>query len=205
LSTQVGKIEEIIINEAKEKAENIIVKAREEAKKVLGKAEQEAKREAEEIISKKKTDAEAQARRILSEAKLEARLKILNAKEQLISEAFDKALEKLKEFSQSAQYKTALENLIKDAAIIIRGGDLEVLLPENTNVDLDLSKIAKEVEEQTGVKTSLNISKERIRSIGGVIVRSKDRLLTVDNTFEARLERLREQLRVNVANLLFKT
>ena len=205
MSTQVGKIEEIIINEAKEKAENIIVKAREEAKKVLGKAEQEAKREAEEIISKKKTDAEAQARRILSEAKLEARLKILNAKEQLISEAFDKALEKLKEFSQSAQYKTALENLIKDAAIIIRGGDLEVLLPENTNVNIDLSKIAKEVEEQTGVKTSLNISKERIRSIGGVIVRSKDRLLTVDNTFEARLERLREQLRVNVANLLFKT
>ena len=205
MSTQVGKIEEIIINEAKEKAENIIVKAREEAKKVLGKAEQEAKREAEEIISKKKTDAEAQARRILSEAKLEARLKILNAKEQLISEAFDKALEKLKEFSQSAQYKTALENLIKDAAIIIRGGDLEVLLPENTNVNIDLSKIAKKIEEQTGIKTSLNISKERIRSIGGVIVRSKDRLLTVDNTFEARLERLREQLRVNVANLLFKT
>jgi len=205
LSTQVEKIEEIIINEAKEKAENIIVKAREEAKKVLDKAEQEAKREAEEIISKKKTDAEAQARRILSEAKLEARLKILNVKEQLISEAFDKALDKLKEFTQSAQYKSALENLIKDAAIIIRGGDLEVLLPENTNVDLDLSKIAKEVEEQTGVKTSLNISKERIRSIGGVIVRSKDRLLTVDNTFEARLERLREQLRVNVANLLFKT
>lgn len=205
MSTQVEKIEEIIINEAKEKAENIIVKAREEAKKVLDKAEQEAKREAEEIISKKKTDAEAQARRILSEAKLEARLKILNVKEQLISEAFDKALDKLKEFTQSAQYKSALENLIKDAAIIIRGGDLEVLLPENTNVDLDLSKIAKEVEEQTGVKTSLNISKERIRSIGGVIVRSKDRLLTVDNTFEARLERLREQLRVNVANLLFKT
>ncbi|MHA1832546.1 MAG: V-type ATP synthase subunit E family protein [Candidatus Baldrarchaeia archaeon] len=41
--------------------------------------------------------------------------------------------------------------------------------------------------------------------MGGVIVRSKDQLLTVDNTFEARLERLREQLRVNIANLLFKT
>ncbi len=205
MNERVEKIEEIIINEAKGKAENIIAKAKEEAKKILDEAEQEAKKEAEEIINKKKADAEAQARRILSEAKLEARLKILNAKEQLISEAFDTAIEKLKEFSQSTQYKTALENLIKDAAIIIRGGDLEVLLPENTNVNLDLSKIAKEVENQTGVKTSLSISNETIRSIGGVIVRSKDQFLTVDNTFEARLERLREQLRVNVANLLFKT
>ena len=205
MSEQVEKIEEIIINEAKEKAENIIAKAKEKAKKVLDEAKREAEKEAEEIINKRKTEAEAEARRILSEAKLEARLKILNAKEQLISEAFDEAIKNLKEFSQSTQYKNALENLIKDAAIIMGGGDLEVLLPENTNVDLDLSKIAKEVGNQTGVKTSLSISKERIRSIGGVIVRSKDRLLTVDNTFEARLERLREQLRVNVANLLFKT
>jgi len=205
LSEQVEKIEEIIINEAKEKAENIIAKAKEKAKKVLDEAKREAEKEAEEIINKRKTEAEAEARRILSEAKLEARLKILNAKEQLISEAFDEAIKNLKEFSQSTQYKNALEDLIKDAAIIMGGGDLEVLLPENTNVDLDLSKIAKEVGNQTGVKTSLSISKERIRSIGGVIVRSKDRLLTVDNTFEARLERLREQLRVNVANLLFKT
>ena len=205
MSEQVEKIEEIIINEAKEKAENIIAKAKEKAKKVLDEAKREAEKEAEEIINKRKTEAEAEARRILSEAKLEARLKILNAKEQLISEAFDEAIKNLKEFSQSTQYKNALEDLIKDAAIIMGGGDLEVLLPENTNVDLDLSKIAKEVGNQTGVKTSLSISKERIRSIGGVIVRSKDRLLTVDNTFEARLERLREQLRVNVANLLFKT
>jgi len=205
LSGDVEKIEEIIIKEAKEKAENITAKAKEQAKKVLNEAKQEAEKAAEEIITKKKAEAESQARRILSEAKLEARLKILNAKEQLISEVFDEAVKRLKEFSQSTQYKITLENLIKDAAMIIGGGDLEILLPENTNVNLDLTKIAREVEEQTGRTTSFTVSKNRIKSIGGVIVRSKDQLLTVDNTFEARFERLREQLRVNVANLLFKT
>ncbi len=205
MSERVEKIEEIIIKEAKEKAENITAKAKEKAKEVLNKAQQEAEKAAKEIIDRKRAEAESQARRILSEAKLEARLKILNAKEQLISEVFDEAVKRLKGFSQSTQYKAALENLIKDAAMIIGGGDLEVLLPENTNVNLDLAKIAREVEERTGRPTSFTISKNRVRSIGGVIVRSKDQLFTVDNTFEARFERLRAQLRVNVASLLFKT
>lgn len=205
MSADVEKIQKIIIKDAKEKAEGIVSKAREKAQKILDEAKEEAKKEAEEIINKKKAEAESQARRILSEAKLEARLKILNAKEQLISEVFEEAIKRLKEFSQSTQYKTALENLIKDAAMIIGGGELEILFPENTNVDLDLTRISSEVEKQTRKSTSFTISKDRIKSIGGVIVRSKDQLLTVDNTFEARLERLREQLRVNIANLLFKT
>jgi len=205
LSGQVEKIEEIIINEAKAKAEEIIAKAKEKIQKLLDDAKKEAEKEVNDIINKQKADAEAQARRILSEARLEARLKLLNAKEDIISDVFNEALERLKEFAQSPNYKQTLENLIKDAALIIGGGNLEVLLPENTNIKPDLSKIAKEIEKQTGTTTSLVISKDKVKSIGGVMVRSKDLSFTVDNTFEARLERMREQLRVSIANILFKT
>jgi len=82
---------------------------------------------------------------------------------------------------------------------------LEGLLPENTNIELNLSKIAKEVEKQTRITTSIVISKNKVKSIGGAIVRSLDQSFTVDNTFEVRLERVWEQLRVNVANVLLKT
>jgi len=205
LSGQVEKIEEIIINEAKAKAEEIIAKAKEKIQKLLDDAKKEAEKEVNDIINKQKADAEAHARRILSEARLEARLKLLNAKEDIISDVFNEALERLKEFAQSPNYKETLENLIKDAALIIGGGNLEVLLPENTNIKPDLSKIAKEIEKQTGTTISLVISKDKVKSIGGVMVRSKDLSFTVDNTFEARLERMREQLRVGVANILFKT
>lgn len=205
MGEQIEKIEEIIINEAKAKAEEIITKAKEKAQKILDEAKREAEKEVNEIISRRKVDAEARARRIISEARLEARLKLLNAKEEVISNAFDTALERLKEFCQTPEYKEVLENLIKDAAITIGGGNLEVLLSENTNIEPDLSKIAKEVEKQTGTATSIVISKDKVKSIGGAIVRSLDQSFTVDNTFEARLERVREQLRVSVANVLFKT
>lgn len=82
---------------------------------------------------------------------------------------------------------------------------MEGLLPENTNIELNLSKIAKEVEKQTRITTSIVISKNKVKSIGGAIVRSLDQSFTVDNTFEVRLERVWEQLRVNVANVLLKT
>ena len=205
MGEQIEKIEEIIINEAKAKAEEIITKAKEKAQKILDEAKREAEKEVNEIINRRKVDAEARARRIISEARLEARLKLLNAKEEVISNAFDTALERLKEFCQTPEYKEVLENLIKDAAITIGGGNLEVLLSENTNIEPDLSKIAKEVEKQTGTATSIVISKDKVKSIGGAIVRSLDQSFTVDNTFEARLERVREQLRVSVANVLFKT
>ena len=205
MGEQIEKIEEIIINEAKAKAEEIITKAKEKAQKILDEAKREAEKEVNEIINRRKVDAEARARRIISEARLEARLKLLNAKEEVISNAFDTALERLKEFCQTPEYKEVLENLIKDAAITIGGGNLEVLLSENTNIEPGLSKIAKEVEKQTGTATSIVISKDKVKSIGGAIVRSLDQSFTVDNTFEARLERVREQLRVRVANVLFKT
>lgn len=205
LGEQIEKIEEIIINEAKAKAEEIITKAKEKAQKILDEAKREAEKEANEIINRRKADAEARARRIMSEARLEARLKLLNAKEEVISNVFDTALERLKEFCQTPEYKEVLENLIKDAAITIGGGNLEVLLSENTNIEPDLSKIAKEVEKQTGTATSIVLSKDKVKSIGGAIVRSLDQSFTLDNTFEARLERVREQLRVSVANVLFKT
>ena len=203
MSQPAERIEELVLSDAKERAEKVLSEAEKKAKSIVEEARREAEKEAEAIISKKKTEAKAYARRILSEARLKAKLKVLNAKEQLVSEIFDEALKKLKELAQSPTYKDVLESLIRDAAITIGGGDLEILLPSDTNVVLDLDRIAKEAEAETGNKTSLTISDERIKSVGGVIVRSKDKLLTVDNTFESRLERLRERLRVSVANILF--
>ncbi|MCD6164065.1 MAG: hypothetical protein J7J30_01310 [Candidatus Odinarchaeota archaeon] len=125
-------------------------------------------------------------------------------RKEVISNVFDTTL-KVKGILSNPKYKKILENLIKGAAITIGGGNLEGLLPENTNIELNLSKIAKEVEKQTRITTSIVISKNKVKSIGGAIVRSLDQSFTVDNTFEVRLERAWEQLRVNVANVLLKT
>ena len=46
------------------------------------------------------------------------------------------------------------------------------------------------------------VSEKTLSSIGGIVLATPDRAIRFDNTFEARLERLRPQLRKEVAGLL---
>ncbi len=55
-----------------------------------------------------------------------------------------------------------------------------------------------------GVEIDLALSEERIRSVGGVIVRRKDGKIVVDNTLEQRLGRFSTNVREDIVKELFK-
>jgi vacuolar-type H+-ATPase subunit E/Vma4 len=50
----------------------------------------------------------------------------------------------------------------------------------------------------------VKISKDTVRSSGGVIVRAENGAKWIDNTFEARIERLESKVRDQVASILFE-
>jgi V/A-type H+-transporting ATPase subunit E len=53
-----------------------------------------------------------------------------------------------------------------------------------------------------GGKAKISLSEEPIATIGGIILTSPDGSVRFDNTFEARLERMRPDLRKGVAEIL---
>jgi len=194
-----NKIVSKIRKDAQAEASKIIEKARKQAEEIRREAEREAEKKYSEMISSYQREAEQEKQRIVANAKLKARKIVLDAREEVISEAFSEAVERLKNLPRD-KYREVLLNLIKEGVEAIQG-DAEVLLRKEDS-RLITSTMLKELSSELGFQ--IKKSKERISAIGGVVVRSSDGRIEVDNTFETRLERQKDELRKEVAKVLFQ-
>lgn len=191
---EIKKIISKIKEDAEREAEKIKEEARKKEEEILKKAEAEAKSKSDEILNQGKKEAELEKQRILANAKLQAKKIKLDVKEKIIEKSFSLAEEKLKEVVSSEEYEKILKDLIREAISTLGREDLEVLCRKE-----DEKVVKKIIKDLSGVE----LAKDNISTIGGVIVRSKDRQVQVDNTFEARLTRMRDDLRIEVAKILF--
>ena len=55
-----------------------------------------------------------------------------------------------------------------------------------------------------GTDVSLRISKKKLNNVGGVIIQTADGKTKIDNTLEALLERLRNNLEPKISEILFR-
>lgn len=189
----------------------VLQKAREEAESIKKDAVQKAEAEAQKILSQGKRAASLEGQKIVAETKLEFRRKKMDAQEEAITASFDDATKFLRELAEKEKqdsfvYKDIMFNLIASACEIVAGGKVELLLNkrdrERFNKKL-MDELNSFVKKKTGRDFSLTLAKETIPCIGGVIARDLEKQIEVDHTFEAKLSRLKEGIRVDVAKLLF--
>ena len=114
-----------------------------------------------------------------------------------------KVQERIENIVSKAEYKSVLSSLIIDGCTTLRESKLELIFPKGHASKIEISEIEKEATKKAGKKISLTVSKETIRSKGGVIIRTLAGTKWVDNTFEARLERLQSTIRDRVSGILF--
>lgn len=203
----IEKITESLRKEAEEEKKNIISEAEEKAEEKKSEAREEAEEKAEEIIEEGKRKAEAETKKILSTARTKARRKKLEFKDEMSEEVFERAMKKLDELKDdNSKYRKIMKNLIIEGGISIEGGDLEVLIPEGDNIlsEEDIQDIEEEINNSTGVESSIEVLENLEDSRGGAIVRKSDGTLQSDNTFEARMERMRDSLRTEIIEILFE-
>lgn len=203
------KMTQRILSDAEKESKKVIGEAKEEAERKKSSAEKKAEAEAEKILNEGEREAKRIEHRILASARLKARQLKLDAQESLIQEAFSKAKDELIGLGRDQQkYQKILEELVKAGGIAIDGGELEVqilkkdkkFLPEVTARNL-----AKEISKSAGNETSLKISTILGNASGGVVVQKADGSVKCDNTFEARLRRIKHSLRSKAAEILFKS
>jgi vacuolar-type H+-ATPase subunit E/Vma4 len=121
----------------------------------------------------------------------------------LIISVLNEVKNRLVNLQKSERYLPVLEKLIVDAGIVLDGGTLEVMLNENdSSLPLKVNKLEKKIADETGVKSRLKISKQQIKAVG-VIVKTNDGKIFVDNTFEAIVSRRERELRLKTARILF--
>jgi V/A-type H+-transporting ATPase subunit E len=217
-----------IMSEAQNKADGIIQEAQTQADTIIKSGEKKAEAAKNQILVSGKKQADMRHQQIISEAKMNARRFELEAKEEVINAAFDKATEDLKNIASTdnEEYIDALIKMIKEAATEIGGGELIIQLKEddipkiksnlgviaadvkavitkNKKDQLNLKNMAKDVSSQTEKETTFEIG-EPINTVGGAIVKTKNGEIEVNNTIESRMLRNKKNLRSEVAKILFK-
>jgi V/A-type H+-transporting ATPase subunit E len=207
MSTGTDKIVSSIVSDAQIKAKTLTDEAEKKVSSILLQGEEKALIEKNKILSEAEKQANLKYQQVISEAKMNSRRMELEAREEVIEESFKKAEEKLKEIasSESLEYLESLKGIITEAAIEIGGGELIVLLKKDDlpKIEDSIASIEKDVTDKIGIKTILEIG-DNINTIGGVIVKTKNGEIEVNNTIETRLLRYKKTLRSEVAKILFK-
>ena len=207
MSNGTDKIVSSIVSDAQIKAKTLTDEAEKKVSSILLQGEEKALIEKNKILSEAEKQANLKYQQVISEAKMNSRRMELEAREEVIEESFKKAEEKLKEIasSESLEYLESLKGIITEAAIEIGGGELIVLLKKDDlpKIEDSIASIEKDVTNKIGIKTILEIG-DNINTIGGVIVKTKNGEIEVNNTIETRLLRYKKTLRSEVAKILFK-
>ena len=156
------------------------------------------RKEATEAVSKILETSEKQAesvkRQIIGAAELDARNAQLRTLERAVNEAFDLASKQISTVSGASQEK-ALVSLIQEGIDVI-GPRANVLCASKDK------KAVSSAIRKLGGKSKLSLDDRDIDTMGGVILTTPDGTVRFDNTFEARLERMRPVLRKAVAAIL---
>lgn len=160
---------------------------------------QASKKETAEAVSKiletGDKQAEALKRQIIGAAELEARNSQLRVLEKAVEEAFSSAVSQIPKL-EGKRYEEALKRLLTEAIDVIGPN---ALVSTNARDAKEVFSIAKGIK---GERARLTPGDKRLDTIGGVVLTTPDKSVRFDNTFEARLERLRPTLRKDVAAVL---
>lgn len=173
-----------IFQEAHRQAEEIVRRAEEEAEEI-----RHSKRE--KVIAA----AESEAAAMLYSARLRAKNLAVEVKESVLEDAFKKAGEEAGRLRESGDYQRIFTTLLEEAlASIGEGGVL--------HVDPRDRAVAEKAIEETGNADRMAIQ-EDLQCLGGLVVSDREGRINIVNTFDERLKRARERLKLEVTSVLF--
>ena len=208
----VDKIISHIETEVEKEISETLLKVREEAEIITKAAQEKAKRETEKVLSNGKRAASLEGQKIIAEARINVRRTRMDSQEEAIVASFNAAQKALEELAEKGKrdnlnYKDIMFKLIVSASEIVAGNKLELVFNKRDSKTFNketLKEARESIKEKTGREISLSLTGETIQCLGGVVVRDLENQVEVDNTLETKLNQLKDNLRVDVAKILFE-
>ncbi len=196
-------LEEIIrevVDEAVREYEKMIDQTLEVGLSRLRKYREETSERIRNELSMISREARISSVKMVSQAEMEAKKEYLNAIEEIVNSVVDESVEKIKGVKNTEKYERALESLIRGAVEAVGGKKFKISC---SNEDREkVSRISARIGRELGVEISLE--PEPINTVGGVRVKNGDGSAILDNTVEARLERMRSEIRVMIIKQLLQ-
>ena len=192
---------EEILADAARKAERARQRGEREARSITGKATREAAEAAERTLAVAQERADRLKAAVMATLGADIQRDLLEAREAELDKLFDAARQRLAD-KGGYDYAAVLAGL---AAQAIEAMDADHVTIELCEQDRALATDAwlDGVRRRVGRSVTIEVSANHAPITGGVIVRSADGRLLYDNSFAARLARLKPELRRRVAARLF--
>ena len=195
---------EEILQEAKEQAASVVSAAKKEATTILHAARFTAKEEEEREVKEAQARGKRVYEEVLMDGKTKSRKEALQKREETINEIFKEVEKKLQKHASSKKYQGDLIRLAIDSCKKL--GSNKIVIYANERDLRVLKRAQKKITRALSTKgatTNVSFGKP-IQAIGGVKVATADRKVEIDDTFEGRMRRDFDILRVKVARLLFE-
>jgi vacuolar-type H+-ATPase subunit E/Vma4 len=195
----VDRLREAIAAEAERQRKRVLEDAESQAEQTLSRAKSEAENDAAQIVDAARSKADRMTVETTGAARLEAQTLRFRRREAVLDDVFDAALERVSDPEQIADYGAVVEALVTDAVARLSGNHELVIHADPTAQDLlDEDRLAR-MSRETACALSVG---DPLGRGNGVVVASPDGRLRYDNTFGARLERMKANLRTDVYRIL---
>ncbi|MGZ5547394.1 MAG: V-type ATP synthase subunit E [Nitrososphaeraceae archaeon] len=154
--------------------------------------------EYENIISNAEKKAENLKRQVIGSSKLSARNKELVLLEQAVNDVYVKAKEKLLSYSEEPNYRNMLIKTLDESIPNLGTSDIiiECLKRDAEFFKKQIEPLSQKFNKKIKLQSNLK------NSLGGFKVKSSDGTVTLDNTIDSRIERLKPLIRKNIAHIL---
>lgn len=183
-----------VVSEAVKEYEKSIDQALQEALIRLNKYKSEITKKLNDELATIRKEARIMSLKMMSQAELEAKKTYLQSIEEVVETIIKEAVEKVKEIKGTEMYEKSLENLTRESIEAIGGKSFRISCSED---DRELvARTAKRIAREMGVEISIDPAP--IKTVGGVKITNKEGTALIDNTVEARLERMRSEIRTAI-------
>ncbi|MDZ7859140.1 MAG: V-type ATP synthase subunit E family protein [Candidatus Krumholzibacteriota bacterium] len=184
---------------------SILDKAEKTASEIIEKAEEEKDRIIKEIIAEAEQKGETERRRELSGVQIEIKRAKLKIREDVIANVMEKVKESLEKVREESSYPVILKDMIVEGIKALDGKSFFVLVDGR-----DFHIMKKEVipavrAELKGELENVEIRELEEDSLGGVKVGVPGGNVVYDNRFEARMYRLRDDIRNMIFENIFRS
>ena len=204
-----GSIEflDVIVEDAQKTAETVLKEA-EAAAEVKRKSAREEMTKIDAFFAEK-TESEKQRveKSSRNNIEMENRRTALVLREQVIADSIQEAVEKVKEFASSPQYKDVMCQLLTEAVYGIGKPDLIVSISAaeaNVVTQPTLDQWAQELSKEIGVSLKLELAPLRLRK-QGIMLSDREGRVVYDNLFETRLIRYQSEIRKAVSLVISRS
>ena len=179
-----------ILNQSKNELLLTLNQSLNDSKNTLSNSLSSLEQEYDRILVDGKKEADKLQKQITGSAALEARNKQLLHVEDSVEKVFAKAIEKLNDLVRNEDYTKLMTQLLDES---VKGlGSSDVIVECNSK---DKSVVPSILSKFPGATLSPNT----VNCLGGIIVKSKDGSMKLDNTIDARIERLKPLIRKDIA------